>query len=64
MFGLEREKRAVEQQKGDGCERAEDFGAQVQRFPEDVRDAERFEPERFDVVREGRAARQMVLAIA
>ena len=39
-------------------EDGEDCSAEVERLPEDVGDAERLEPERLDVVREGGDAGQ------
>ena len=53
---LQREKRAVENDEGDGGEQREDRRLEVERLPEDVAEAERIEPERVDVVRQRRSA--------
>ena len=55
---LEREERAVQHEKCDAGKARQDRGLQVQRFPEDVADAERLEPEGVDVIGERRAAAQ------
>jgi hypothetical protein len=50
LVRLQREKRSVEDEEGGGKEERERLALQAQRCPEDVGDAERFEPQRVDVV--------------
>ncbi len=54
---LQDEKRSVEDGEGDEEETGEDSCLEVERPPEDVRVAKRIEPQRLDVIRDGRSAR-------
>ena len=53
---LQHQEDEIQDQEGDGREPEKDPGPQVERRPEDGREAERVEPERLDVVRQGRPA--------
>ncbi len=52
----ERQKCAVQRQEGHDREKCEDGRLKIQRLPEHVEVPERFEPERFDVIRQRRPA--------
>jgi hypothetical protein len=52
MRPLQSQKRSVQNEKCGGCKSGEDFPLQTQCFPEDVRVAERAEPEQVHVIRQ------------